>query len=439
MQRKAKRKTTRKKKVARKIKKHATKAKMKYAQVETATFPVAKLDEADYNPRTVTAATIRALGVSLDKFGLIALPVVNAQNKKKPCLIAGHKRLRILKERGVTEVTCVVVRFDEDKEKAANLALNDESIQGEFLPEATLHVLERVKQLCAKDDSRIRDLRMSSLEQEMRRARATILDSTKKTRETRKTGRRPAKAGTGEQTKRDVDADANTLPVMAKTEAASALGVIYQLGSHLLFCGKIKKVGDLNYFGTEQARCAFFSCHSNMKLTANYLDLHLKHIIENTSGGIYVATTLLNLAVVQDRFTKLGGHWSTTLLWYEQSEREFEGFEDVVRPVVYGWRKESSRIFNGAKAKGNVFNIEKQFKHMPVTIPERAIVNSSDEGDFVLGLGKDRGTSLIACERTGRAWIGYVDTTRDADRIRKRWANFVHGANADWQTLTPTK
>jgi hypothetical protein len=58
---------------------------------------------------------------SIDTFGFIVLPVVNKRTKR---IIAGHMRIRVLREKGITEVEAVVVDLDETMEKAANLALN---------------------------------------------------------------------------------------------------------------------------------------------------------------------------------------------------------------------------------------------------------------------------------------------------------------------------
>lgn len=45
------------------------------------------------NPRTITTAQREKLKQSLDKFGLVEIPVINTDNK----IIAGHQRLAILK------------------------------------------------------------------------------------------------------------------------------------------------------------------------------------------------------------------------------------------------------------------------------------------------------------------------------------------------------
>ncbi len=39
-------------------------------------------------------------------------------------MVGGHQRLKVLMDMGVTEVECVVVELNEEREKALNIALN---------------------------------------------------------------------------------------------------------------------------------------------------------------------------------------------------------------------------------------------------------------------------------------------------------------------------
>lgn len=66
----------------------------------------------------------------------------------------------------------------------------------------------------------------------------------------------------------------------------------------------------------------------------------------------------------------------------------------------------------------------------------KAIQNSTTTGQRVLDVLADGGTTLIAAEKTGRRLLGYVSSPREADRVRRRWAQFVHGEGADWKALT---
>jgi len=51
-------------------------------------------------------------------------------NQKTGNVVGGHQRLKVLLDLGQTEIDCVVVDLDPQREKALNLALN--KIQGEW-------------------------------------------------------------------------------------------------------------------------------------------------------------------------------------------------------------------------------------------------------------------------------------------------------------------
>jgi DNA modification methylase len=57
-------------------------------------------------------------------------------NKRTGNVVGGHQRLRALAAEGATEVDVAVVDLGDAEEKALNLALNSESIQGSWLPSA---------------------------------------------------------------------------------------------------------------------------------------------------------------------------------------------------------------------------------------------------------------------------------------------------------------
>ena len=79
---------------------------------------------ADYNPRKDLKpgdAEYEKLKRSIEQFGYVE-PVI--WNKATGRVVGGHQRLKVLIDMGITEVECVVVELDEEKEKALNIALN---------------------------------------------------------------------------------------------------------------------------------------------------------------------------------------------------------------------------------------------------------------------------------------------------------------------------
>jgi len=88
------------------------------------------LNPAIYNPRKDLKPgdpEYEKLKRSIEEFGCVELIV---WNKRTGNVVSGHQRLKILLEYGQSEIDCVVVDLDEQREKALNIALN--KIQGEW-------------------------------------------------------------------------------------------------------------------------------------------------------------------------------------------------------------------------------------------------------------------------------------------------------------------
>lgn len=79
---------------------------------------------ADYNPRKDLRPgdpDYEKIKRSLERFDLVE-PLI--WNERTGTLVGGHQRLKVLKERGITEVEVSVVDLPPEDERALNLALN---------------------------------------------------------------------------------------------------------------------------------------------------------------------------------------------------------------------------------------------------------------------------------------------------------------------------
>jgi len=98
--------------------------------MELRVVSIDKLIPAEYNPRKDLKPgdhEYDALKQAITAFGFLE-PIV--WNERSGHVVGGHQRLKVLKEQDVKDVPCVVVDFDEDTEKGANLALN--KIRGDW-------------------------------------------------------------------------------------------------------------------------------------------------------------------------------------------------------------------------------------------------------------------------------------------------------------------
>jgi hypothetical protein len=391
------------------------KPKPTYAHVRRRTFKIDELEAAPNNARSITQEALRGLSASLERFGVLAMPIVNVAHNP-PRIVGGHQRVEAMRQMGQTEVECVVVRFDEVKERQANFALNNPHIEGTFVPGLTRELLEELAKVCANTDE-LPDLRLDALlKQVIRSGDVTVADKA---------------VTTGKV------ADDST--VVTQSTSVSKAGHLYALGEHRIMCDKLSAPGDLSVFGVDRAAMVFGTL-TNLPDAASIeiLDVLLRHSLQNVSGAAYfpVSTALMPLA--HSRLIECGGYWSNTIACYtDAAPSKTVAFNSVALAMLYGWPVGQAHGFFGGRDQGNVWKLKVATgDHLPVEAVVKAIQNSTTGGQRVLDVLADGGTSLIAAEKTGRRLLGYVSSPREADRVRRRWAQFVHGEHADWQALT---
>ncbi|MEM1061240.1 MAG: ParB N-terminal domain-containing protein [Planctomycetota bacterium] len=96
--------------------------------------PLERLKPAPYNPRVSLRPGdpgYERLARSLAEFDLVE-PLV--WNERTGHVVGGHQRLAILKNDGATSAPCVVVDLDDRRERALNVALNNERVGGDWDP-----------------------------------------------------------------------------------------------------------------------------------------------------------------------------------------------------------------------------------------------------------------------------------------------------------------
>ena len=96
------------------------------------TFDIDELTDYAKNPRSLTKEQYDHLKKSLDKFGLIDKPIINADEKNN--VIGGHQRLRVLRAEGQKSVECwIPSRKLTDREvEELNIRLNKNTGEWDF-------------------------------------------------------------------------------------------------------------------------------------------------------------------------------------------------------------------------------------------------------------------------------------------------------------------
>lgn len=96
------------------------------------TFKISELTDYYKNPRQLTKQQFEQLKKSLDKFGLIDKPIINADEKHT--VIGGHQRLRVLRSENQKSVECWYPsrELDEKEVEELNIRLNKNTGDWDF-------------------------------------------------------------------------------------------------------------------------------------------------------------------------------------------------------------------------------------------------------------------------------------------------------------------
>ena len=101
-------------------------------------------------------------------------------------------------------------------------------------------------------------------------------------------------------------------------------------------------------------------------------------------------------------------------------------------PILYGWLKKGTHQFFGkGEWKTSVWPFDKPLKNdlhptmKPIALVEEALLNSSTNGQSCFEPFLGSGSTLIACEKTGRKCYGMEIDPHYCDVIIKRWEDFT--------------
>jgi ParB family chromosome partitioning protein len=91
--------------------------------VEIVEVPLDLLREAPWNPNEADEATLRRLGASMQRFGIVVPLVVRSMGDAYEVL-SGNQRLKVLREQGAATAPCVQVEADDARARLLAQALN---------------------------------------------------------------------------------------------------------------------------------------------------------------------------------------------------------------------------------------------------------------------------------------------------------------------------
>lgn len=382
----------------------------------------ADLLPADYNPRKDLKpgdAEYEKLKRSIEQFGYVE-PVI--WNKTTGRVVGGHQRLKVLMDMGMTEVDCVVVAMDEEKEKALNIALN--KISGDW-DKDKLALL-------------IADLQGADFDVSLTGFEPAEIDALFK--DTLKDGVKDD----------DFDVGAELAqPTMTKP------GDVWTLGRHRLICGDSTKAEtyDLLMGGTKAnlvitdppynvnyEGSAGKIKNDNMADEAFYnflLDAYTQmHSAMADDASIYVFHADTEGLNFRRAFADAGFYLSGCCIWKKQSlVLGRSPYQWQHEPCLYGWKKNGKHQWYTGRKETTIWEFDKPKKNgdhptmKPIPLLAYPIMNSSMSNSVVLDPFGGSGSTLIACEQTDRICYTIELDEKFCDVIVKRYIEQVGGAD----------
>lgn len=204
----------------------------------------------------------------------------------------------------------------------------------------------------------------------------------------------------------------------------------------------------------------------------------MEPIVKYTKGGIYVCMASSELDSLRQAFEDAGGHWQSFIIWVKNNfTLSRADYQNTYEPILYGWNKDivnhyfiedrdianvwedlskvkteydgedTTISFQGFKVKipgkveqGKIIRKKQQvdiWRHdkpvkselhptqKPISLCMEAIRNSSKDGDIVLDTFLGSGSTLIACEKTGRTCYGCELDPHYVDIIIQRYKDYT--------------
>ena len=391
-------------------------------KLQVVTWPVDRLIPFARNARTHSAEQVAQIAASIAEFGWTS-PILTGSDG---IIIAGHARLLAARKLKMTEVPVIVLdHLTESQRRALVLADNKLALNAGWDEE-----MLRVE---------LQDLEVNGFNLELIGFSADELET--------------LLAGVEETTEGLTDED--NVPE-APEAAVTVPGDIWLLGEHRLLCGDATQMADVEkVLAGGLADMSFLDPPYNVNYGATMKDKirgtsHRKIANDNlgddfeqflrdsctnllavTKGAIYICMSSSEIHTLQKAFREAGGHWSTFVIWAKNTfTMGRSDYQRQYEPILYGWKEGTDHFWCGARDQGDVWFIKKPHVNdlhptmKPVELVERAIRNSSKGRDTVLDSFGGSGTTLVACEKSGRQARVIELDPKYCDVICRRFLDF---------------
>lgn len=133
--------------------------------------------------------------------------------------------------------------------------------------------------------------------------------------------------------------------------------------------------------------------------------------VSKPGAPLYMAMSAQEWPTIHGALVAMGFHWSSTIIWAKDSlVLSRKDYHTQYEPVWYGWKDGAARLQPVEDRKqSDLWSIprpKKSDEHptmKPVELITRSLTNSSKRGDVCFEPFSGSGSTLLACEQTGRA------------------------------------
>ena len=389
----------------------------------------------DKNPR-INENGVEAVANSIKEFGWQQPIVVDRDH----VIIAGHTRYFAAKHLNLTEVPVVIAEhLTPEQVKAYRIADNKTGELSEW--DFSLLSLELNDLQNANVDLNSLGFQSEELEE--------IL------------------AGNNGNTVSEGETDPESVPEAPET-AVSRPGEIYLLGKHRLMCGDSTSAEDvvrlmegrqadmvytdppygISYNGNPKGE--EYQMIENDDLRGNSLTDFLRKVFQNLKavlrerGAFYIWYAPSNHIQFEQAIIDAGLRSKQILIWHKGMILGRSNYHYAHEPCFYGCHANSNCDWFGDCSQPTVWDVKRDNRHSPLhpnqkppALAQIALFNSSKPNHIILDLFGGSGSTVIACEQTGRVCRTMELDPKYCDVIRRRWAEFTSGEGCDWQSLTP--
>ena len=247
-------------------------------------------------------------------------------------------------------------------------------------------------------------------------------------------------------------------------EACSQPGKVYRLGNHRLMCGDSTSKEDTEKLMAGEKAVLYLTdppynvaLEGSNGLTIANDDMGSEEFRKFLDGAFGAAAGVLaegtsfyifhsdsESANFRLAAQDAGLEVHETLYWVKNALvlGRFD-YHYITESCLYGWTPGAAHRWFSDRCQTNALHFDKPKCNdvhpsmKPVEMLVYLIRNSTAREDIVLDNFGGSGSTLVACEQTGRKCRMMELDPKYCDVIRRRWAEFVHGEGCGWQELTP--